>query len=58
MDLVHTKGISGHCDSTELAVIVKYKYKLTDIGREFEPVLESIKVWGNKYIQYLHDKNA
>lgn len=34
------------------------EYKLTDIGREFEPVLESIKVWGNKYIQYLHDKNA
>jgi DNA-binding HxlR family transcriptional regulator len=39
-------------------VPLRVEYKLTDIGREFEPVLESIKVWGNKYIQYLHDKNA
>lgn len=29
-------------------------YSLTEIGREFQPVLDSIEVWGRKYIEYLH----
>jgi DNA-binding HxlR family transcriptional regulator len=31
----------------------RVEYSLTSIGREFQPVLESIKLWGNKYIEYL-----
>ena len=27
---------------------------LTDIGRKFAPVLESIRAWGTDYIDYLH----
>ena len=30
----------------------KVEYSLTDIGKEFEPVLDSISVWGEKYIQH------
>ena len=26
------------------------EYSLTDIGQEFQPVIESIREWGNKYI--------
>ena len=26
------------------------EYSLTEIGREFQPVIESIRDWGNKYI--------
>lgn len=29
----------------------KVVYSLTDIGKEFQPVLESIKTWGEKYIK-------
>lgn len=38
-------------------VPLRVEYELTDIGREFKPVLDSIRVWGDKYIAYLHDKN-
>jgi len=30
----------------------KVEYSLTDIGKEFEPVLDSISVWGEKYIEH------
>lgn len=33
----------------------KVEYSLTDIGKEFFPVLEQIEKWGYKYIDYLHD---
>jgi DNA-binding HxlR family transcriptional regulator len=39
-------------------VPLRVEYALTDIGREFEPVLKSIEVWGNRYIRYLREKNA
>lgn len=29
----------------------KVEYSLTDIGREFIPVLDQFKVWGEKYIK-------
>ncbi|MBR1866640.1 MAG: helix-turn-helix transcriptional regulator [Lachnospiraceae bacterium] len=38
-------------------VPLRVEYELTDIGREFEPVLDSIEVWGNKYIGYLKERN-
>lgn len=36
----------------------RVEYELTDIGREFRPVLDTIEQWGNKYIDYLHAKHA
>lgn len=30
----------------------KVEYSLSDIGKEFQPVLESIKDWGEKYIAF------
>lgn len=39
-------------------VPLRVEYALTEIGREFKPVLESIEIWGGKYIEYLTDKNA
>ena len=38
-------------------VPLRVEYELTEIGAEFKPVLESIEVWGNKYIEFLHRKN-
>lgn len=37
-------------------VPLRVEYELTDIGREFKPVLDSIETWGEKYIEYLHQK--
>ena len=34
----------------------RVEYSLTDMGRQFRPVLDSIKQWGNAYIAYLHEK--
>lgn len=31
----------------------KVEYSLTDIGKEFKSVLDSISVWGEKYIEYM-----
>jgi len=31
----------------------KVEYSLTDIGKEFKIVLESISVWGEKYIEHM-----
>lgn len=31
----------------------KVEYTLSDIGRKFEPVLESIQNWGMEYIDYM-----
>jgi len=36
----------------------KVEYSLTDIGREFIPVLEQLDCFGNKYIAYLKNKEA
>lgn len=32
----------------------KVEYSLTDIGKEFKVVLDSISVWGEKYIEYMN----
>lgn len=34
------------------------EYALTPIGEDFRPVLDAIEVWGDRYISYLHEKNA
>lgn len=34
----------------------KVEYTLTDIGKEFHIVLDSIEKWGNSYIAYLKKK--
>lgn len=31
----------------------RVEYSLTEIGKSFQPVLDSIEIWGNKYIEYL-----
>ena len=31
----------------------RVEYSLTDIGKTFQPVLDSIEIWGNKFIEYL-----
>lgn len=31
----------------------KVEYSLTDIGKEFKSVLDSISIWGEKYIEYM-----
>ena len=35
----------------------KVEYSLTDIGREFQSVLDSIYIWGEKYIEHVKDGN-
>ena len=34
----------------------RVEYSLSEIGRAFEPGLESIRVWGSEYIEYLHSR--
>lgn len=34
----------------------KVEYSLTDMGKKFEIVLESIKIFGEEYITYMNDK--
>lgn len=36
----------------------KVEYSLTEIGRKFEPVLESIKKFGTEYMDYIAHKEA
>ena len=36
----------------------KVEYSLTDIGREFIPVLDQFDSFGNKYIAYMKDQEA
>ena len=31
----------------------KVEYSLTDLGKEFNPVLEQFRIWGDKYIESL-----
>ncbi len=34
----------------------KVEYSLSEIGEQFKPVLASLEIWGNQYIEYLHQK--
>ncbi len=41
---------------TEYAQIPpKVEYHLSDIGKEFKPVLESFTIWGQKYIEFMNN---
>ncbi len=31
----------------------KVEYNLSEIGHKFKPVLESLEIWGNEYIEYV-----
>lgn len=35
----------------------KVEYSLSDIGKKFLPVLNSLEVWGKQYIQYMNEKD-
>jgi len=34
----------------------KVEYSLSEIGEKFNHVLDALEVWGNEYIEYLHQK--
>lgn len=34
----------------------KVEYTLSEIGKKFSPVLESIQIWGMEYIRYMQSK--
>ena len=34
----------------------KVEYSLTDLGKEFGPVLKQFQIWGDKYIEYLKSR--
>ena len=34
----------------------KVEYSLTDVGKDFNPVLEQFRIWGDKYIKVLKTK--
>lgn len=36
----------------------KVEYSLSEIGKKFAPVLESIRTWGMEYISYMQSKQG
>ena len=32
------------------------EYSLTELGKSFQPVLDSIEIWGNEYIKFLKSR--
>jgi len=34
----------------------KVKYSLTGLGKEFKPILEQFRIWGDKYIESLKNE--
>lgn len=49
----------GLIERTEYAQIPpKVEYSLTEIGRKFQPVLDSIQEFGAEYIRYMKDADA
>ncbi|MCD8155046.1 MAG: helix-turn-helix transcriptional regulator [Clostridiales bacterium] len=49
----------GLVERTEYAQIPpKVEYSLTEIGRKFQPVLDSIQEFGAEYIRYMKDADA
>lgn len=34
----------------------KVEYSLSDLGRNFKPVLDELQIWGDLYIDFLKDK--
>ena len=39
------------------SVPVKVEYSLTEIGKEFRPVMDALQEWGEKYIDCMSDKS-
>ena len=35
----------------------RVEYSLTEIGKSFQPVLDSIEIWGNLYIEFLKKRD-
>ncbi|ADL53011.1 winged helix-turn-helix transcriptional regulator [Clostridium cellulovorans] len=35
----------------------KVEYSLTELGKAFNPVLEQLEIWGNKYIESLEESD-
>lgn len=35
----------------------RVEYKLSEIGEEFQVVLEHVEIWGDKYVKYINNKN-
>ena len=35
----------------------RVEYSLTEIGKNFQPVLDSIEIWGKNYIEYLKGRD-
>ncbi len=35
----------------------RVEYSLTEIGKSFQPVLDSIEIWGKIYIEYLKERD-
>ncbi|KHD38674.1 HxlR family transcriptional regulator [Clostridium acetobutylicum] len=35
----------------------RVEYSLTDLGEEFRPVLEQFRIWGDKYIKSIKNRN-
>ena len=57
----HLKNLESEGLLTRLVypeVPLRVEYSLTEISREFAPVLKRIEVWGNQYIRYLREKNG
>jgi DNA-binding HxlR family transcriptional regulator len=36
----------------------KVEYSLTELGRGFDPVLQELEVWGNRYIQCMRERQG
>lgn len=34
----------------------KVEYSLSDLGKQFKPVLDSLEIWGNKYVDFVKNK--
>jgi len=34
----------------------KVEYSLSQLGRQFKPVLDELEIWGNQYIDYLKEQ--
>ncbi|WP_414732271.1 winged helix-turn-helix transcriptional regulator [Acetobacterium carbinolicum] len=35
----------------------RVEYSLSDLGKNFKPVLDELEIWGNQYIEFLKNKN-
>lgn len=36
----------------------RVEYSLSELGNNFKPVLDALKIWGNEYIDYLKSNNS